>query len=325
MNNTRALWLIAAIVIIGCIATACDDVTSPGKCTKHNFGAYSTTTEPGCTTEGEETAVCKNKGCTGADKRIITALGHNWGDWETIKEPTAAEEGEMSRSCKRCGESETIPMLTADTPTPGLEFTLIDGGTAYSVSKGTATNAIVVIPATHNGLPVTEIGEAVYNYSTEMFEGGFAEYAAMTSVTIPDSVTSIGDNAFNGCSGLTSVTIPDSVTSIGDLAFGNCSGLTSATIPDRVTNIDDGAFYDCSGLTSVTIPNSVTSIGYEAFAYSTGLTSVTILAETPPTLARNVFNDTSSTLRIEVPAVSVNVYKEAEGWSEYAGRIFAIE
>ena len=87
----------------------------------------------------------------------------------------------------------------------------------------------------------------------------------MTSVTIPNSVTSIGEYAFLGCSGLTSVTIPNSVTSIGGGTFGGCRGLTSVTIPNSVTSIGDRAFYGCSGLTSVTIPNSVTSIGNKAF------------------------------------------------------------
>jgi hypothetical protein len=85
-------------------------------------------------------------------------------------------------------------------------------------------------------------------------------------VTIPDSVTSIGDDAFFCCRGLTSVTIPDSVTSIGRTAFYYCSGLTSVTIGNGVTSIGDWAFDGCSGLTSVTIPDSVTSIGNYAFS-----------------------------------------------------------
>ena len=97
-----------------------------------------------------------------------------------------------------------------------------------------------------------------------------------TSVTIPNSVTSIGDNAFYGCTGLTSITIPNSVTSIGKSAFDNCTGLTSITIPNSVTSIGEFAFSGCTGLTSITIPNSVTSIGEFAFGDCTGLTSITI-------------------------------------------------
>ena len=112
---------------------------------------------------------------------------------------------------------------------------------------------------------VTSIGDDVFNYCT-----------SLTSVTIPDSVTSIGEQAFYYCRFLTSVTIPDSVTSIGDDAFGGCSSLTSVTIPDSVTSIGGGAFCGCTSLTSVTIPDSVTSIGEKAFYYCSSLTSVTI-------------------------------------------------
>ena len=97
-----------------------------------------------------------------------------------------------------------------------------------------------------------------------------------TSITIPNSVTRIGDYAFSGCTALTSITISDNVTGIGNYAFWGCTTLTSVTIPDSVTSIGHDAFQGCAALISVTIPSSVTSIGTGAFQGCTALTSVTI-------------------------------------------------
>ncbi|MBR4881122.1 MAG: leucine-rich repeat protein, partial [Clostridia bacterium] len=108
--------------------------------------------------------------------------------------------------------------------------------------------------------------------------GSYAFYycGSLTSVIIPDTVTSIGDYAFYCCTSLTSVIIPDTVASIGNSVFSGCTSLTNVTIPDSVTSISSYTFFGCTSLTSVTIPDSVTSIGYEVFGNCTALTSVTI-------------------------------------------------
>ena len=96
-----------------------------------------------------------------------------------------------------------------------------------------------------------------------------------TTLTIPDGITKIYQNAFSGCSSLRSIVIPNSVTSIGNSAFYYCTSLTSVTIGNSVTSIGNYAFYDCDSLTSVTIGNSVTSIGSNAFYGCSSLTSIT--------------------------------------------------
>ena len=104
----------------------------------------------------------------------------------------------------------------------------------------------------------------------------FSECKQLVFAFIPNSVTEIGELAFDSCSSLMNITIPDSVTSIGWYAFSNCSGLTSVTIPDSVTEIGGFAFYKCDCLNSVTISGSVTYIGASAFTGCFGLTSITI-------------------------------------------------
>ncbi len=159
----------------------------------------------------------------------------------------------------------------------GLNAVMIsDIGAWCAVSfVGTSSNPLYYAHNLYlNGELVTEL--TIPDSVKTIGNNAFCYCTGLTSVTIPDSVTTIGASAFSECSGLTSVTIPDSVTSIGASAFSECSGLTSVTIPDSVTSIGNYAFYNCSSLTSVTIPDSVTSIGNYAFYNCSSLTSVTI-------------------------------------------------
>ena len=128
------------------------------------------------------------------------------------------------------------------------------------------------------------------NYSvTSIGNNAFQGCTGLNSVTILNAVTTIGNSAFNGCNGLTLVAIPNSVKTIGDYAFYGCNGLNSVIIPNSVTKIGNSAFQGCRGLTSVTIPNSVTWIGSAAFNGCISLNSVTI-PNSVTTIGSYVFN-----------------------------------
>ena len=187
-------------------------------------------------------------------------------------------------------------------------------------------------------------------YAHHLFKDDTTE---ITNLVIPNSVTSIGDYAFDGCSSLTSVTIPNSVTSIGSDAFYGCSGLTSITIPSNVATIGRGAFRECSGLTKVivpdlaawcnikftynsnplyrvhhlfknetteitdlVIPESVTNIGDFAFTGCSGLTSVTI-PNSVTSIGEEAFSDcsglTSLTLPSSVATIGKGAFRECNG------------
>lgn len=145
-----------------------------------------------------------------------------------------------------------------------FDFEFILNNTAVVVIRYKGTAADVTIPSRYKGKPVTVIDPvAFYNNS------------AVTSVTIPDSVTAIPDYAFGFCSQLTNISIPNSVTFIGFSAFNSCTSLKSITLPSSLSTIQSYAFYNCGNLKTIRIPVSVTSIGNNAFADCPSLMTVT--------------------------------------------------
>ena len=203
-------------------------------------------------------------------------------------------------ACKNCGaKKDSAEHKVADNgmcsvcdmpvgATEGIIYETSADGTYAEVVAYEGTTTKIRIADTYNGLPVTTIySQAFYQNGvitsviipdsvTSIGYRAFSACTSLASVVIPDSVTSIGSSAFSHCDSLTSVVIPDSVTSIGDHAFAYCFNLTSVVIPDSVTSIGDSAFWGCDSLTSVVIPDSVTSIGDYAFAYCYSLTGIKV-------------------------------------------------
>ena len=209
----------------------------------------------------------------------------------------------------------------------GLESIVVDpGNTKYDSRE----NCNAIIETESNALITGCKNTVIPNSVTSIGEQAFYNCEGLTSITIPNSVTSIGNYAFSNCSGLTSITIGSSVTSIGYMAFSYCSGLTSITIPNSVTSIDYNAFDSCDGLTSITIPNSVTSIGGGAFRNCKNLTDVYCFATNVPA-TRDEWGDYNpfegsypQYITLHVPAKAINSYKTAESWSEF-GTIVALD
>ena len=165
--------------------------------------------------------------------------------------------------------------------------------------------------------PGAKISVTIPNSVTSIGNYAFYGCSNLTSVTIPNTVTSIGNYAFRECSSLTSVTIPNSVTSIGLEAFAYCSSLASVTIPNSVTSIGNYAFYGCSNLTSVTIPNSVTSIGYDAFYGCDNLKSIYMQCEVPiecnPGFGEKVLKENI----LYVPTGTIAKYEKVDPWRNF--------
>ena len=148
------------------------------------------------------------------------------------------------------------------------------------------------------------------NSVTSIWGNAFEGCSALTSITIPNSVTSIESATFQNCSSLASITIPNSVTSISAQAFLGCSSLTSVIIPNSVTSIGSSAFEGCSSLTSVIIPNSVTSIGSSAFEGCSSLTSIT-MSNSITNIEESTFMNCKSLLSITIPENVIQVKSNA--------------
>ncbi len=209
---------------------------------------------------------------------------------------------------------KTYPEETYIETSDGFLFTY--NGEAYQLIAYLGTEDTVTLPKDINGnsyqilkmrgIKNVIIPEGITTIGYQAFSG----CTTLTSVTIGNGATSIGEYAFENCSNLTNITIPDSVTSIGSSAFSHCSSLTSITIPDGMTSIGYSAFLSCSSLSSVTIPDSITSIGNSAFAYCSSLATVTI-SNNITSIGSSVFSYCKSLKNVTIPSGVKSIGKNA--------------
>lgn len=199
-----------------------------------------------------------------------------------------------------CVQGTTVAQNIGDTFIAGkLKYSILNEHeveVVRHIDEGYATGD-VIIPETveaakwNRKYTVKRIGEEAFkdcnrlttikvpNSVTTIGYAAFRDCDGLTSINIPESVTTIENYVFSGCNGLSAINIPNAVTTIGKWAFSGCTGLTTINIPNSVTTIGEYAFYNCCGITEIHIPSSVTTIGKHAFAWCYYLNAITVNAD----------------------------------------------
>ncbi len=140
-------------------------------------------------------------------------------------------------------------------------------------------------------------------------------FSGLTSITLPETITSLGESIFLQCQSLASANIPTSITEIPNSLFSRCISLKNITLPSNTTKIGDTAFDGCNALTSINIPSSVTSIGSNALSNCDALKSIYMNTSTPPTAGSNAFYGVFNVAKLYVPVGSKIAYSKANIWS----------
>lgn len=154
-----------------------------------------------------------------------------------------------------------------------------------------------------------------------IFSSAFKHHDELESVRT-NSAKEIGSNAFSGCTNLKQVILPENLETLGSYVFSGCSSLTEIILPNNLTTIEKYAFENCSKLLEIILPMNVNSIGENVFKHCNQLEKIIVLSSNPPRLGGSLG---ISTTNIYVPAESVELYKTAPLWSDYADKIFSVE
>lgn len=301
-------------------------------------------------------ATCESKAvCEACKVEYGSELKHAYGDWESdgngnhvrtcandsshkeVEECSGGQATCLAKAiCENCkteygqiGDhnyvSDTCEYCQEERPVNGIVLKLNSSGDGYTVIKYVGENTDVKIPSEHKGKPVVAI------------EGAFSS-TAITSVEIPNSITSLGsyafsfcesletvtfeknskleeipDYAFGACSSLISIEIPASVKTIASRAFNVCSKLKTVAFEEgsKLQNIGFYAFFKCSELANISLPNSLETIGESAFAYDTSLKNI-IIPESVTTMEQDVFTMWTSEQTIYIEAEDI-----PSGWSAW--------
>lgn len=297
----------------------------------HDWDEGVITTLPDCDVEGIRTVTCKNDS-SHTYTETVAALQHDWDKGVVTTPPTCETEGVLTFTCKNNSnhtytvateklehvfdsdwyhddgyhwkicvncKNDIQELHTVDSNfmctvcnvqfnfSAGLLMELKEGYYAVAGAGTTVNNATVVIPETYNGLPVKEINDGAFSFSnmknitipdsiTKIGNEAFMACRLLQYVSLPKNLTEISDSMFYQCVELLIVELPSTVTTIGYRAFATCTSLVTINIPEGVTAIGDAAFYSCTSLTSITLPDVLTEIGDRLFMNCSSLKSITI-------------------------------------------------